>query len=142
MTDVLPDASSSYGARVRQRLTDETVIWLTTVTADGTPQPNPVWFVWEGDDTVLIYNDRNAKRLARLRERPNVALHLNSTVEGGDIVVLTGDAEVLDTPAILDNTAYLDKYLDDMVRISGTAEAFAEQYSIPVRVHISRVRGS
>jgi predicted pyridoxine 5'-phosphate oxidase superfamily flavin-nucleotide-binding protein len=25
------------------------VIWLTTVDADGTPHPNPVWILWDGD---------------------------------------------------------------------------------------------
>ena len=50
---VLPDAGTPFGDRVRERLVDEQVIWLTTVGADGTPQPNPVWFLWtpeEGDE--------------------------------------------------------------------------------------------
>ena len=38
---VLPDPQSPFGARVRERLRDENVIWFTTVGADGTPQPNP-----------------------------------------------------------------------------------------------------
>jgi PPOX class probable F420-dependent enzyme len=141
MSDVLPSASTSFGARVRQRLTDEQVIWLTTVSRDGTPQPIPVWFVWEGDDTVLVYNRRDARRLSRLQERSPVALHLNSTPQGSDVVVLTGTAEVLESPALLDNAAYLDKYADGVVRVSGSAEAFAADYSIPVRIHITHVRG-
>src|SRR6478609_6474665 len=44
---VIPD--TEFGARVRQRLQDETLIWFTTTSADGTPQPNPVWFLWEPD---------------------------------------------------------------------------------------------
>lgn len=47
-SDVLPDADSEFGQRVRARLRDEQVIWFTTVGADGTPQPNPVWFIWQG----------------------------------------------------------------------------------------------
>ncbi|WAX58089.1 hypothetical protein M6B22_04785 [Jatrophihabitans cynanchi] len=36
---VLPAAGTPFGDRVRERLADEQVIWLTTVGADGTPQP-------------------------------------------------------------------------------------------------------
>lgn len=39
------DLTTEYGARVARRLQDEQVIWLTTVGRDGTPQPNPVWFI-------------------------------------------------------------------------------------------------
>jgi hypothetical protein len=42
MDAVLPDPATPFGARVARRLRDETVIWLTAVAADGTPQPNPV----------------------------------------------------------------------------------------------------
>ena len=38
---VLPDPSTTFGKRVRERLAEEIVVWLTTVGADGTPQPNP-----------------------------------------------------------------------------------------------------
>ena len=61
----IPD--TPFGARVRERLRDEHVVWLTTVGADGTPQPNPVWFLWDGADRVLVYNDNRSRRLARLR---------------------------------------------------------------------------
>ena len=53
--DVFPDPSTPFGQRVQRRLRDEQVIWLTTVGADGTPQPNPVWFLVDGT-TVVVYN--------------------------------------------------------------------------------------
>jgi hypothetical protein len=37
--------------------------------------------------------------------------------------------------------AYLDKYRDEMIRTSGSLEAFSAAYPIPVRVRIRRVRG-
>ncbi len=43
---------SLYGERVRRRLTGEMTIWLTTVGRDGTPQPNPVGFLWDGGDSL------------------------------------------------------------------------------------------
>lgn len=38
------DPTSELGAKVAARLEEQTLAWLTTVSADGTPQPNPVWF--------------------------------------------------------------------------------------------------
>ena len=50
-----PDTTTDFGRRVERRLRDEYLVWLTTVRADGLPQPSPVWFLWDGE-TVLIYS--------------------------------------------------------------------------------------
>src|SRR6476659_10509537 len=83
----LPDPDSDLGRRVRERLCDEQVIWLTTTQVDGTPQPNPVWFVWEDPDTLIVYNKPDAKRLLHVQTRQRVSLHFNRD-EGGDAVAL------------------------------------------------------
>lgn len=141
-TDVIPDQSTAYGARVHRRLTEEQVIWLTTVGRDGTPQPNPVWFLWEGEDSILTYNRSDANRLAHIRRQPRVSLNLDGNGRGGDIVVLTGTAEILEGDApVVDNTRYLDKYREGIERVSGSVEAFAETYSVAVRIRLTRVRG-
>ena len=46
MSNVLPDTTTPFGRQVARRLQEEPIGWLTTVGADGTPQPNPVWFFW------------------------------------------------------------------------------------------------
>ena len=51
---MLFDPQTDFGARVARRLQNEQVIWITTVRVDGTPQPTPVWFIWDGE-TILIY---------------------------------------------------------------------------------------
>jgi len=52
----LPDQSTPFGERVARRLRDERLIWFTTVDAKGTPQPTPVWFLWDdATSTILIY---------------------------------------------------------------------------------------
>jgi PPOX class probable F420-dependent enzyme len=140
-TDLLPDPSTGFGERVRQRLSDEQVIWFTTVGGDGTPQPNPVWFLWE-EDSCLVYNRSDANRLAHLRSRPQVCLHFDGNGRGGDIVVLTGRAHVLEGHSLPHELpGYLDKYRASMIRVSGSPEAFSETYPIPVRVDVARVRG-
>jgi PPOX class probable F420-dependent enzyme len=139
--DVLPDPATAFGERVRQRLREEQVIWFSTVGGDGTPQPNPVWFLWDGT-SILVYNRSDANRLTHIRSRPQVCLHFDSNGRGGDIVVLTGRAQIVeDHPLPHELPDYLDKYRESMIRVSGITEAFSEAYPVPVRVQVTRVRG-
>jgi PPOX class probable F420-dependent enzyme len=141
MASAFPDPSASFGARVARRLRDELVIWLTTIGADGTPQPNPVWFLVE-DDTVLVYNRDDALRLKHIRRNPRVALNLDTDGEGEDVIVLTGTAEILDGyPLATEIKAYMDKYDAAARQISGDPDAFAAEYHVALRVRIDRVRG-
>ena len=136
----MPDPESDLGARLRRRLQDDRVAWLTTVAADGTPQPNPVWFLVDGDE-LLVYNRSDARRLAHVRARPRVAIHFNSTPPGGDILVLLGEARP-DAGAPLPHQvpAYVEKYGQAMQRISGSLEAFSNEYPVLLRIRPDRVR--
>jgi PPOX class probable F420-dependent enzyme len=141
MTFALPDPGTEFGARVARRLDEEVAAWLTVVDSTGTPQPAPVWFVWDGA-TALVYSDHRAKRLEHLRLHPQVALHLDGDRQGEDIVVLTAEAHVdPDAPAVPDNRAYLAKYGERITNGWGSAEEFAETYSVPVRLRPRRLRG-
>ena len=134
----VPD--NAFGERVRARLDSEEVIWLTTVGADGTPQPNPVWFLWQ-DDGFLIYNRESAKRLAHIAVRPEVSLSFDSN-GGHDVVVFTGRARRLDNqPMPHELPPYLEKYGDAMVYIGGSHEKFGHLQPIAIRVDVRRLRG-
>jgi len=136
----LPDGP--FGERVARRLREETVAWLTTVGADGTPQPNPVWFLWDGAGSVLVYSRPDAQRLAHVAQRPNVSLNLDGDGRGGNIVVLAGTAHRDDSVAPPDgNDEYLAKYRAAMERVSGSVAVFAGDYSVPLRIDIRRIRG-
>jgi PPOX class probable F420-dependent enzyme len=139
MTDVFPD--TEFGARARRRLTESIVGWLTTVGADGTPQPNLVWFALDGD-TLLVYNQPTAKRLGHVRRNPRVSLHLDSDGRGGDSVVVTGTAEIVDGhPLATEVPVYVDKYRAAAAEVSGDTDAFARAYAVAIRIRIDRVRG-
>ena len=141
MTSVLPDPSTEFGARVARRLDEEVVAWLTVVDGAGTPQPAPIWFLWDGE-SALIYSLTGAKRLAHLRARPRVALHLNGDGQGSDIVVLTGEiVDAPDAPPTAGNPAYLAKYGERITAGWGSAEGFDAKYSVPLRFTPRRVRG-
>jgi PPOX class probable F420-dependent enzyme len=140
VSSVLPDPATPFGARVARRLREEMVIWLTAVAADGTPQPNPVWFLWDGT-SFLIYCRREAKRLEHTQRNPHVALHFNSDGQGEDIVVFTGTARIATgEPPADQNPQYLEKYRDGIAELVGTFQEFAA-HSVPVRVTPERVRG-
>ncbi len=137
---VIPEGD--FGERAARRLRDEKVIWLTTVGSDGTPQPNPVWFLWDGADELLVYNRPDAKRLAHVAARPEVALHLDGNGRGGDIVVLAGAAgRAADAAAAHENPEYVAKYGDDMAQVSGTQAEFGAEYPVALRIAVRRVRG-
>jgi PPOX class probable F420-dependent enzyme len=140
-SDPLPDASTDLGKRVRDRLAKEVVVWLTTVGADGTPQPNPVWFLWEGADSVLVYSVSAAKRIDHVRHRPRVALNFDGNGQGGDIAILTGAAELLeDFPLAHENKPFMEKYGETAARQYSTVENFAHQFPVAIRIRIQRVR--
>lgn len=140
-TDPLPDPETPFGTAVRERLAGEPVIWLTTVGKDGTPQPNPVWFLHD-DGEIVVYNLPSANRLVHIRQRPQVALNLNSNEYGGNVVVVTGTARLAPDELPPDqNPAYAAKYGDSMVSVSGSAKKFAQTYHVALRIAITRVRG-
>jgi len=141
MANPLPDPSTPFGERVARRLRDEHVIWLTAVDATGTPQPNPVWFYWDGE-ALLVYNRPDAKRLRHIARNPKVSLHFNSDAGGDDIVIFTGEARVSpDAPAPSALAAYREKYLAEIPAIGYTWESLQAEFSVALRVTIGRVRG-
>jgi PPOX class probable F420-dependent enzyme len=143
MTLQLPDPGTPFGERVARRLRDERLIWLTTVDSKGAPQPTPVWFLWdEAASTFLIYSRTDAKRLLHLRQNPRVALNFDGNGSGGDIIIITGKAEVSSSDPPADRLpAYVEKYRDFIASRYTTPENFASIYAIALRVVPTSLRG-
>jgi PPOX class probable F420-dependent enzyme len=100
----------------------------------------PVWFIWDGDESVSVYSQPGA-RVRNLESNPHVSLNFSGDGRGGDIVVLSGTA-TLDRDARADaDDAYVAKYADHIARIGHTPESFADNYSVPVRIRLERLRG-
>ncbi|HEY8286355.1 MAG TPA: TIGR03667 family PPOX class F420-dependent oxidoreductase [Chloroflexota bacterium] len=141
MSTVLPDPATPFGERVARRLRDEPIIWLTTIGADGTPQPNPVWFLWDGE-SFLIYSLNTAKRLNHVQRSAKVSLHFDGDGTGGDIIIFTGTVEVRPEELQADKHGpYVEKYKEFIARSFQTPERFAALYSTPLRIRPTRVRG-
>jgi PPOX class probable F420-dependent enzyme len=143
MTFQLPDPSTPFGERVARRLHDERLIWLTTVDAKGMPQPTPVWFLWdETTSTILVYSRADAKRLAHIQQNPRVALNFDGNGSGGDIIVITGGAQVSSADPPADQLpSYVEKYRDFIATRYTTPENFASIYSVALRILPIAIRG-
>jgi PPOX class probable F420-dependent enzyme len=134
------DDTTDFGARAARHLREEVVVWLTSVSPRGAPLPMPVWFVWDGDESVSVYSQPGA-RVRNIESNPHVSLNCAGDGRGGDIVVLSGRA-TLDRDARADaDDAYVTKYTDHIARIGHTPESFADSYSVPVRIRLERLRG-
>jgi PPOX class probable F420-dependent enzyme len=137
----LLDTSTAFGQRAERRLGEERLAWLTTVSPAGAPQPVPVWFLWDGADSILVYSKPDTPKLRAIAANPRVSLNLDGNGQGGDIVVATGEASVSDDPPAHEVPEYVDKYAALIERNGWTPESFAADYSVPIRVRVRRVRG-
>ena len=139
----LPDPSTPFGERVARRLREDRLIWFTTVDAKGTPQPTPVWFLWdETNSTILIYSRADAKRLEHLQYNSRVALNFDGNGNGGDIIVITGEAQVsTDDPPADRLPIYAEKYREFIARSYASPEKFAAVYSVTLRIRPIAIRG-
>ncbi|WP_433722781.1 TIGR03667 family PPOX class F420-dependent oxidoreductase [Nocardia sp. CA-129566] len=137
----LIDSSTDFGVKVTKHLVQDTIIWLTTVSPSGTPQPNPVWFHWEGG-AFLVFTQPGTPKLRNIVANPRVSLNLNTTATGGDVIVFTGTARAdAGGASTAELDAFVEKYAEGLVDIGMTREQFFADYSIPLRVVPDRVRG-
>lgn len=136
------DLASDFGRAVQEHLKKQYVIWLTTVDSNLTPQPRPVWFLWQ-DDSFLTFSQANANKVKHIQKNPQVALHFN-TDETGDkhVIVFTGEASIVDGhPAAHEVPAYLRKYREGIARLEMSPEEFSREYSIAIKIRPAQVRG-
>ena len=135
------DFSTELGMRVLGLLDSERVLWLTTVDSKGTPQPRPVWFLWDGS-SLLIYSSPDAYKLRHLARNGRVSLNFNSDPDAHHFAVLVGEARVdPDAPRADRESRYLEKYRKGIAGLGMTPERFGTAYSVAVRVTPERLRG-
>lgn len=134
------DPATARGGRAFARLTDEKIIWLTTVRPNGQPQTSPVWFLYD-DGEFLVYSLPGTARTANLGANPRVSLNLDGNGEGGDIVTIEGIARIdPDAPPSDRMPVYQEKYAASIARNGWTPESFAADYPVAVRIVPKRAR--
>jgi PPOX class probable F420-dependent enzyme len=119
--------------QIERHLVNDQIVWLTTVTPTGRPAPRPVWFMWDGT-TVTIYSMPGGAKLKHIAVNDQVSLHFNSTPGGGDVVVISGRAEVFEGAPLPSRVpGMLDKYRKT-IQAMGYTQEWYDSYNTAIRV--------
>ena len=137
------DFNTKFGRVAKKHLKDEYFIWLTTVDSTGTPQPRPVWFIWQAD-SFLIFSQAKAYKISHIKKNPKVALHFNTEDVAGDkhVIVFAGEAAFDEKcPPAHKVSAYIRKYRSGIAGLKMTPEGFSSEYSVALRIKLTELRG-
>lgn len=138
LTQHVPEPRRTH---VEGRLRSTQMAWLSTVRPDGRPDTVPVWFLLRDDETILTYSQPSKAKLRNLRSNPRIALGLDVTDLGRDIIRLVGTAEhIPGFPRADQVPEYLIKYAERIGAMFGTASDFASRFTeaiiiTPGRLH-------
>lgn len=133
------DTNTQAGKLAEQRLLEDDIVWLTTVSPKGQPQSVPVWFIWDGE-TVLIYSQPDKSKIRNIQQNPRVALNFNCDPRGDHVVRMQGRAAIdSSAPPAIAVPVMIDKYREGIKRIDSTPEEFAQEFSVAIRVTPTRV---
>lgn len=137
LTEALPP---DRRARVDARLATNVIAWLTTVDAHCRPASVPVWFLRRPDDTILLYSRAGQAKLRNIELHPYVALGLDVTDLGRDIIRIDGMARHQpDHPPAHAVPEYAAKYAERVAAIFGTIEAFGAAFTEPIVITPTRL---
>jgi PPOX class probable F420-dependent enzyme len=138
----MADKKSQLESKARKFIKQEYAIWLTTIGSNLTPQPRPVWFIWD-KDSFLIFSQPNAHKLNHIKQHPNVSLHFNADKDiDQDVIIYLGTAQIdSSAPPVHKMRTYLKKYKAGIEAMGATVEQFSQAYSVAIRVTPTSLRG-
>jgi PPOX class probable F420-dependent enzyme len=133
--------NSPIGRKIKRRLREEQIIWLTTVDSHIIPQPRPVWFHWDGSD-ILILSQTRAAKVRHIIRNPKVALNFNTDSRGEEVGVMIGEAR-LQPEALPANRMknYIRKYRQGFQDIGLTVAEMQAEYPVIILVRLLSLRG-
>jgi PPOX class probable F420-dependent enzyme len=133
--------SNDRRVHVEARLTTNLMAWLTTVNPAGRPDTVPVWFYVCDDDRILVFSQPGKAKLRNIAANAHVALGLDVTDLGRDIIRFEGTSVIESDHLRADQVpGYVAKYTERIAAIFGTVEHFATSFSeailiTPTRLH-------
>jgi PPOX class probable F420-dependent enzyme len=135
------DWTSKLGREAKRLLAREYFVWFTTVASDLSPQPRPVWFIWD-HDSVLVYSQAWTHKVQHVSAHPRAALHFNADDEAeGRVVIFVGTARIDPEQAPAHLVAkYMRKYRSGIQGLGMTPQQFSKEYSVAIRITPTSLR--
>jgi len=125
---------------VEARLRGNLMAWLTTVRPKGQPDSVPVWFLLQDDGTILMYSEPDKLKLRNIEHNAQVALGLDVTDLGRDIIRVTGTAECPPGyPSAVEVPAFVAKYTERIGAVFGTVADYSKAYSQAIVITPTRL---
>ncbi len=122
-------------------LSDDPVIWLSSVQRDGRPHVVPVWFHWDGEQ-IVAFSKPNARKIQNLRDQPRVMLAVGTPGPEFDVELIEATAHLPEQPSEdLMPEGFGDKYRELLRRAGLSLQRFAEVYSQPIVLRPTRFVG-
>jgi 2-keto-4-pentenoate hydratase len=91
-------------------------------------------------DDLVVYNKATTPRLTALRSNPKVAFTLRGDLRARGVVTFEGVATVGGLPPALELPGYVGKYRSEIERLGWTPVSFSDDYSVGVRIIVTRTR--
>ena len=133
------DTSTDLWKLTQERFAADQEIWLTTTSADGTPQPNPVWFIDEGPD-LIIFSEPNQAKLKNIQRNPRVSVNFETSEH---VQILTGTATIETFASISKELfdRYFSKYAAGLAKLDYSPERLEAEFSAVIRFTPEKLRG-
>ncbi len=124
--------------QIKRHIENDEIMFLTTVSPKGRPSPRPVWFVWDGSK-LNTYSQPDTAKLRHIAANPNVTLSTNIAPGGGDFVMVSGTAKVLEGgPHASQFPGYLEKYAAGIAGLGYRNEQMDAEYSVHIQITPTR----
>jgi PPOX class probable F420-dependent enzyme len=131
------DQYTAHAARLDRFLSEEPVVWLSTVRPDGAPHLVPIWFTWDGS-SLLVFSKPGAQKVRNLRVNPVAMLALGEPEDDFDVAMAEARVELLEEPATELPWAHLAKYSARMAALGLSPDQFVATYSQVIRITPTR----
>ncbi|HEY0444636.1 MAG TPA: pyridoxamine 5'-phosphate oxidase family protein [Candidatus Limnocylindrales bacterium] len=125
-------------ARIDRLLREESIVWLSSVRADGSPHLVPIWFSWDGEQ-LFIASKPEAVKVRNLRANPKLMVALGSPDDDFDVGLIEAEATLpAASTAELLPRGHLAKYARQMALIGLDEATYVATYSQPILVRPTR----
>jgi PPOX class probable F420-dependent enzyme len=107
----------------------------------GAPDAAPA-HVGRGDGrSILLYSRPGTRKLQNIAANRKVSLNLDSDRVDADIVICWGEVRISDDPPATEMPEYIAKYAGRIAALGWTPESFAADFSVPLRITLTRIHG-